>query len=100
MSTRSKKFTKKAFAAAIAKRCPDLTEDLALTALNAMDDIIAEELKNAPVYLDNIGTFKRVEVKATRKNIIVGKGQHEVRDIPAHVKVRLTPSKTLIKRAQ
>lgn len=95
-----KKFTKSLLAQAIAAKNGSITPDQALAVLNTMDDIIAAELKNQDVYLDNIGTFSRVIRKATHKNVIVGEGKREVREIPEHVSVKLRPSKTLIDRVQ
>ena len=93
-----KKITKKTLAAMIGNR-GNINKDYALIVLNDLDDILAEEMKGneAGVYLDNIGTFKRVVKPATRKYIPL-KG--ETMDIPKRVTVKVKPSKTLIERIQ
>lgn len=93
-----KKITKKTLAAMIGNR-GNIHKDYALIVLNDLDDILAEEMKGnqAGVYLDNIGTFKRVVKPATRKYIPF-KG--ETVDIPERVTVKVKPSKTLIERIQ
>lgn len=69
-----------------------------LAILNALDDIIAEELKSGEkVYLDNIGTFERVEKPATRK---FSPTKGEIIVIPARVVVKLKASKTLVDRVK
>lgn len=93
-----RKITKKALADMIAGR-GEVSKADALTVLNTIDDILAEEMKanEAGVYLDNIGTFKRVLKPATRKyNPFKG----ETVDVPARIAVRLKASKTLIERVQ
>jgi nucleoid DNA-binding protein len=93
-----KKITKKTLAAMIGNR-GNISKDYAIIVLNDLDDILAEEMKEneAGVYLDNIGTFKRVVKPATRK-FIPFKG--ETVDIPERVTVKVKPSKTLIERVQ
>lgn len=93
-----KKITKKTLAAMIGNR-GNIHKDYAMIVLNDLDDILAEEMKanEAGVYLDNIGTFKRVLKPATRK-YIPSKGENV--EVPARITVKVKPSKTLIERIQ
>ncbi len=92
---------KKILKAELAKRIAEKTfmpKESVLAVLNTLDDIIAEEVKqDKPVYIDNIGTFKRVLKPATRK-YIPSKGESV--DIPERVVVKLVASKTLVQRVQ
>jgi nucleoid DNA-binding protein len=92
---------KKVLKAELAKRIAEKTfqhPEGVLAVLNALDDVIADELKGEkPVYIDNIGTFKRVLKPATRK-YIPSKGESV--DIPERVVVKLVASKTLVQRVQ
>lgn len=92
----AKKVTKKALAAMIGNQ-GNISKEYALIVLNDLDDVLAELVRtNEPgVYIDNIGTFKRVEKKATNKFIpALGK----VVEVPARVTVKMKPSQTLIER--
>ncbi len=92
-----KKITKVALAQLLHEKTghPSTT---ALEVLNAIDDIIAAEMKKGgKVYLDNIGTFERVEKPATRK---FSPTKGEIIDIPARVVVKLKASKTLVDRVK
>lgn len=92
------KINKKTLAAMIANR-GNIHKDYALIVLNDLDDVLADEMKSnsAGVYLDNIGTFRRVVKPATRKFIPM-KG--ETMNIPERVTVKVKPSKTLLERVQ
>lgn len=93
-----KKITK----AVLAKRLADavgIHKDFALDYMNALDDIIADEVKNHPagVYVDNLGTFKRVLKPATQK-FVPSKGA--MVEIPERITVKFRASKTFIERVQ
>lgn len=92
-----KKITKVALAQSLHEKT-GLPSTTALDVLNAIDDIIAAEMKKGgKVYLDNIGTFERVEKPATRK---FSPTKGEIIDIPARVVVKLKASKTLVDRVK
>lgn len=91
-----RKITKNMLANRMAKAV-GIHKDFAVDYLNALDDILADEVKNHPagVYIDNIGTFKRVVKPATRK-FVPSKG--EMVDVPERIAVKYKPSKTFIER--
>lgn len=74
-------------------------KDFALQYMNALDDIVADEVKSNPggVYIDNLGTFKRVQKAATKK-FVPSKG--EAVDVPARTTVKFKASKTFVERIQ